>query len=502
LDTHLGRGIYKDEEGQHTKIFLSVGHDEYWSSQQRRNIEEARDQWGLNLGFFSANAVYWNIRWEHGPFDQASDPTKMIVYKESQSSHKLDPNATAWTGTFRDPRSINPEGSRPENALCGGLFAVNAWRNDPLHVPHQYSHHRFWRNTHLSELLRSTNDAKASLFRGILGHEWDEDRDNGFRPVGMSRLSETTQDNVQLLMDYGSTFDTGSATHHLLLYHSVHKPGATTYRTNRCVRVLHQNGNSAHLHDSNVPLTCIDHLTTNTKSNLDRPQALVFGAGTVQWSWALDPHHDTPTQIIPQMENEYSIRVNYDNSGLSPDPNILQATVNLFADMGNVQPQTLLRKTYPGVDFAHPDFDQLPPEVALHEARLLAVRAANRTDAHVPHDLHFVFTGTDDFGILSAVEVQLFHGVRHPAALGRGPGNTARDAADDRFHPADLVDVGRFHHRRRIYVGPSDRVPGDGAPRVLVRGWYRGADDSGNLSDAIFFAVPLAVADADDHCEF
>jgi hypothetical protein len=48
------------------KIFLSIGHDEYWSSEQRKNIELARDE-GINLGFFSANEAYWNVRWERGP---------------------------------------------------------------------------------------------------------------------------------------------------------------------------------------------------------------------------------------------------------------------------------------------------------------------------------------------------------------------------------------------------------------------------------------------------
>lgn len=36
-------------------------------------------------------------------------------------------------------------------------------------------------------------------FRRLLGHEWDEDLDNGFRPVNLIRLSETTVDNVQAL---------------------------------------------------------------------------------------------------------------------------------------------------------------------------------------------------------------------------------------------------------------------------------------------------------------
>ena len=39
---------------------------------------------------------------------------------------------------------------------------------------------------------------------GILGHEWDEDLDNGFRPAGQIRMSETEIDDVLYIQDYGS----------------------------------------------------------------------------------------------------------------------------------------------------------------------------------------------------------------------------------------------------------------------------------------------------------
>ena len=90
LDTHLNRGFHFDAASgsdgsgrrEWPKIFLSVGHDEYWSSAQRRNVEFFRDEIGMNLGFFSGNEAYWNIRWEHGKFDgnHDKDPTTMIVY--------------------------------------------------------------------------------------------------------------------------------------------------------------------------------------------------------------------------------------------------------------------------------------------------------------------------------------------------------------------------------------------------------------------------------------
>jgi len=121
-----------------SRAYLSVGHDEYWSYEQREAVEAARDR-GVHLNFWSANEAYWAIRFERSAFE-ASDvsplepPRTLVVYKESQSSTKLDPKEGAWTGTFRDSRPINPRGAMPENALSGTMFAVNAQRMDPLVV--------------------------------------------------------------------------------------------------------------------------------------------------------------------------------------------------------------------------------------------------------------------------------------------------------------------------------------------------------------------------------
>ena len=62
---------------------------------------------------------------------------------------------------------------------------------------------------------------KRLLKPGLLGHEWDEDLDNGHRPPGLVRLSETAVDNLWMIQDYGANYDSGSATHHLVMYRSV-----------------------------------------------------------------------------------------------------------------------------------------------------------------------------------------------------------------------------------------------------------------------------------------
>ena len=125
-------GIDTDRAGElelaHYKLFLSVGHDEYWSGAQRKAVEAARDS-GTSLAFFSGNEVFWRVRWE-------DDYRTMVVYKESQEKVKKDPVQTEWTGTWRDGRSINPLGAQPENSLTGTIFTVNAWRHDALEVRH------------------------------------------------------------------------------------------------------------------------------------------------------------------------------------------------------------------------------------------------------------------------------------------------------------------------------------------------------------------------------
>jgi N,N-dimethylformamidase beta subunit-like, C-terminal/Bacterial Ig domain len=280
------------------KLYISTGHDEYWTGTQRRNVEAARDA-GVSLAFFSGNEVYWKTRFEPS-IDSSNTPYRtMVCYKEThdrfddhtefvnQQGVKTDPKADEWTGTFRDASPANPEGPNPENALTGTIFTVDAWRNDIIKVPAKYGKYRFWRNTSVAALK---GDEVALLEGAVLGHEWDEDLDNGFRPAGLIRLSETTVNNVAYLWDWGSVDDTGTATHHLTLYRA--KSGA-----------------------------------------------LVFGAGTVQWSWGLDNHHDSPNGMLGNYANRNSIRIGEDPR--APDPRVQQATVNLFADMG-VQPATLI----------------------------------------------------------------------------------------------------------------------------------------------------------------
>ena len=351
-DVSYTTGVDSDRRGElirNHRLFLSVGHDEYWSADQRRHVEAARDN-GVHLGFFSGNEVFWKTRWEPAIDDDGESHRTLVTYKESHDNAKIDPLPDVWTGTWRDSREFNPEGAQPENALTGTIFTVNAWRNDPLIVPAEYAHLRFWRNTQVATLAPGE---RAVLLKGLLGHEWDEDIDNGFRPPGLMRLSETTIDNVPYIQDFGSVYDSGTATHHLTLYR-------------------HASG------------------------------ALVFGAGTVQWGWGLDAHHDTETGVPPERVNANSTRVGVDPNG--PDPTIRQVTVNLFADM-SVQPASL----QDNLVAAQMSTDHEPPT---------SMMTSPPSDAQLSCGLNRIAGTASDSGggCVAAVEVSLDGGATwHPA---------------------------------------------------------------------------------------
>ncbi|NKL10303.1 DUF4082 domain-containing protein [Rhizobium leguminosarum] len=244
--------------------YLSVGHDEYWSAEQRANVEAARDA-GVNLAFWSGNECYWKVRWESSIDGSGQAYRTMVCYKETWGT-STDPSATG-TGTWRDPRYADP-GQEPENSLTGTMFQVDSYRSDTITIPYDYSNLRFWRNTDVAELEEGET---YNLVQNLLGYEWDSDVENGFRPDGLINLSLSSIAVSTYLRDYGTTVGDAVATHSLTMYRA-------------------ESG------------------------------ALVFGAGTVFWSWGLNANHQgaqTPT-----------------------DPNVQQAMVNMFADMG-IQPTTL-----------------------------------------------------------------------------------------------------------------------------------------------------------------
>jgi WD40 repeat protein len=248
-DVSYFTGVDSDRFGtliKNHKLFLSNGHDEYWSGQQRINVEAARDASSnpVNLAFFSGNEVFWKTRWENSIDGSATPYRTLVCYKETHNyPNNADPD-TQWTGTFRDPRGTPPAigGDQPENSLTGTLFMVNDGATTSISVPEADGKMRFWRNTAIANLATG---ASATLPNETLGYEWDIDTDNDFRPAGLVRLSTTIYPGAPMVTpgSYGSSFSAGLANHALTLYRAA-------------------------------------------------SGAMVFGSGTVQWAWGLDSNHD------------------------------------------------------------------------------------------------------------------------------------------------------------------------------------------------------------------
>ncbi len=204
-----------------------------------------------------------------------------------------------------------------------------------MYVPAEYGAMRFWRNTDIATLATGQ---RATFPAGTLGHEWDEDLDNGFRPAGVVRLSSSTFDVQTFVTDYGAQTTNGRATHNLTLYRA---PSG----------------------------------------------ALVFGAGTVQWAFGLDPTHDFP--------------------GTPTDQRMKQGTVNLFADM-SVQPSTIESGLIP----ATASSDATPPTSTI---------TSPASGANFPTGEPLTITGTasDVGGVVAGVEVSVDGGATWHPAIGR-----------------------------------------------------------------------------------
>src|SRR5262249_39618688 len=201
-------GMDTDRLGANLKLhkaWMSSGHDEYWSANQRANVEAARAA-GVPLAFFSGNEVFWKTRWENS-VDGSNTPNRTLVcYKETLDNRVTDPkDPPTWTGTWRDPRFSPPaDGGRPENSLMGTIFTVNGPvtenRNLSMWVRGEDGHMRFCRNTSFATLGVGQT---APLPAGTLGYEWDSDLDNGARPAGLFHLSTSTYNmTTDLLLDY------------------------------------------------------------------------------------------------------------------------------------------------------------------------------------------------------------------------------------------------------------------------------------------------------------
>ena len=196
---------------------------------------------------------------------------------------------------------------------------------DGITVPDTYKNLRFWRNT--PNIVNLAPGTSYSFAQGTLGYEWDWEQYFPSYPPGRVTMSNTVSDQGRV--------------HKLSLYRDV------------------------------------------------TSKSIVFGAGTVQWAWGLDSHHDP-------------------NQGFTGavDQNMQQATINVLTDMGalaaTIQSPLILNQLPP---------DNTPP---------VSVITAPVNGATLPQNTPYTITGTatDVGGVVAGVEVSLDGGVTWNAATG------------------------------------------------------------------------------------
>ena len=273
------------------KIFLSVGHDEYWSMEERDRVQQARDN-GINLAFFSANTAYWQVRFEPSSSGQAN--RVMSIYKDTSGigmGASIDPiaqtNSLAATTLFR-----SLEVNRPENALLGVGYV-----SDHGNI---YGGYDFVVSNACDPYYANTRLKNGDKLRGLVGYEWDALLDNGFTPPGLVVLSQSRVQANSILPPL---------------------PPETNPNISNAVRYTAESG------------------------------AKVFATGSIQWVWGLDSTWVTKPRIksswLRRMKDWLrKMKRNWLFDSDSPkitkprvDSRAQQIAVNVFADMG-AKPQT------------------------------------------------------------------------------------------------------------------------------------------------------------------
>lgn len=217
-----------------TKIFLSSGHDEYWSRAMRTGIENWRDTKAGRSLFLSGNEVLWKSEYQH-----SGDRSTLWCRKDTMpgpGSHNAGQAFIPgeWQGTWKDTRWSQNE---PEWLLTGTDFRMNGVNDfDPTIPTNPYSGHPVWGGS-------SLNDGDLT-FQRAMGFEADS-----IRPTQPDQ-------SVKVLASY-----------------------------TRDIPGMYADDNGQTYSNNGV-------LNWGIVSQRYLGGGLTVGFGTCQWSWLLDNEHD------------------------------------------------------------------------------------------------------------------------------------------------------------------------------------------------------------------
>jgi hypothetical protein len=146
VDVHQNPEMLQEHE-----VALSLGHDEYWSMEQRNAFDDARAS-GTNLAFLAANTALWQVRYKE-------DNRRMIGYKENVKDDPLY-GTQAETDLFRSlPQP------RPECELLGVMgTGAGLYKSPNLTVVEETLNHPWFEKTGFEA---------GDEVVGCVAHEWD-----------------------------------------------------------------------------------------------------------------------------------------------------------------------------------------------------------------------------------------------------------------------------------------------------------------------------------------
>ncbi len=208
------------------KVFMTQGHDEYWTWTMRDHVTNWRDD-GVHLAFLGSNTAYWQIRYEDVDKTPAStnatnneEPRTVVCFRKP----KKDPDKSQY-------RTVKFRTIRPEALMVGVEYIFPL--GDPFDEDLIVSDDSHW-------VYNGTGLKKGDKIPGLLGYEVDR-----INPLTMRPKAGNTEEAIK---NISTIFET-----------------PLIDRKNRTIishGAMYQASSGAH----------------------------VFGAGTMQWSWGLDDH--------------------------------------------------------------------------------------------------------------------------------------------------------------------------------------------------------------------
>ena len=160
--------VSQDLEGDPTlldghRLFLSVGHDEYWSWPMRDAVERFVGRDG-HAAFFGGNTCWWQVRFEDGG-------RAMTCFKYRADE---DPILGTGDGHLLTSAWVDRRIGRPEHATTGLSFSCGGYSRYGLGVPKASGAYTVWRPDHwaFDDTGLRYGDA-LGLADAIVGYEVD-----------------------------------------------------------------------------------------------------------------------------------------------------------------------------------------------------------------------------------------------------------------------------------------------------------------------------------------